>query len=191
VSRRLGLALLVVTTLTACAPPGDGNNPFAHGQEPLCSGQNESIILIAQSVQTATRVPCITGYPAGWSFLDKDVRRDSATYWLTSSVVGVASRAVEVQLLPSCEPRGEPFTDLRAVGADAFLATSATGETRSYVFEGGCIVQQIDLGPETDPLLMEQARSTLGFASREAIARTLDEEYGVTLCGVGAAPCEG
>ena len=47
-----------------------------------------------QSVQTATRLPCIAGYPAGWSFLDKDVRRDSSTYWLTSAVVGAGSRAI-------------------------------------------------------------------------------------------------
>jgi hypothetical protein len=150
------------------------------------------MILIAQSVQSATRLPCITGYPAGWSFLDKDVRRDSTTYWLTSSVVGVASRVIEVQLTASCEPEGEPFTDPRAVGADAYRSTSATGEARSYVFEGGCVVEQIMLPPETtDPAVLEQAKGMLGFIDRQALATTLEERYDVTLCGAGADPCEG
>ncbi len=191
-TRRLAFAILAATTLlSACAPPDDGNNPFAHGKEPLCSEPNESTVLIAQSVQTATRLPCIAGYPAGWSFLDKDVRRDSSTYWLTSAVVGAGSRAIEVQLVPSCEPRGEPFTDVRATGAEAYVTTSSTEETRSFVFDGGCIVERIFLPPDADPELLDQARSTLGFASREAIARELDERYGVTLCGAGADPCEG
>jgi hypothetical protein len=192
VIRRLGLVPLAVAfVLSACAAPQDGSNPFAHGVEPLCSATNETMILIAQSVQSATRLPCVTGYPAGWSFEGKDVRRGSSTYWLSSSAVGAGSKVVEVQLLPSCEPQGEAFTDPRAVGADAYVATSGTGETRSYVFEGGCVVEQILLPPGTDPLLLRQARATLGFASREALAATLQEDHGVTLCGAGAEPCVG
>jgi len=193
VSRRTAFAGLVAAlALTACAPPRDGNNPFAHGVEPLCSATNETMTLIAQSVQTSTRLPCIAGYPAGWSFLDKDVRRGSTTYWLTSSVVGVGSRPVEIKLVASCDPQGERFTDPRAVGADAYRATSATGETNTYVFEGGCVIERIDLPPETTaPTLIAEARSTLGFLNRRALAERLETEYGVRLCGAGAAPCEG
>jgi hypothetical protein len=189
---RLGLVpLAAALVLSACAAPADGPNPFARGAEPLCSATNETMILVAQSVQSATRLPCITGYPAGWSFQGKDVRRGSSTYWLSSSAAGVGSKAVEVQLLPSCEPQGEPFTDPRAIGADAYVATSAMGETRSFVFEGGCVVERILLPPGTDPLLLQQARATLGFASREALAATLLQDQGVTLCGAGAEPCAG
>jgi hypothetical protein len=193
VSRRSAVALLAaVWLLSACSGPQDGTNPFAHGAEPLCSETNETMILIAQSVQGATRLPCIAGFPAGWGFLDKDVRQGSTTYWLTSSVVGVASRAIEVQLLPSCDPQGEPFTDPRAVGADAYVSTSASNETRTFVFEGGCVVERILLPPDgSDPGLMEQARSTLGFLDRQALAAELERRFDVVLCGAGAAPCEG
>jgi len=192
VSRRLVIVLVAVTwLLSACAPPGDGNNLFAHGTEPLCSEANESLILIAQSVQDATRLPCIAGYPAGWSFLDKDVRRGATTYWLTSSVAGAGSRAVEVQLVPSCDPQGEPFNDLRAMGADAYRMTSSTGETNTFVFDGGCVIERINLPETTAPALIDEARSTLGFLDRRALARRLQDEYGVRLCGAGAEPCEG
>lgn len=177
--------------LSACSPPNDGNNPFAHGTEPLCSETNESLVLIAQSVQDATRLPCIAGYPAGWSFLDKDVRRGATTYWLTSSIAGAGSRAVEVQLVPSCDPQGEPFTDPRAVGADAYRAASATSETNTFVFDGGCIVERINLPDTIAPALIDEARSTLGFLDRRSLARQLQDEYGVRLCGAGAEPCEG
>jgi hypothetical protein len=193
VRRRARLTWLIAAlALTACAPPQDGNNPFAHGVEPLCSAANETMTLIAQSVQSATRLPCVAGYPAGWSFLDKDVRRSSTTYWLTSSVVGVGSRPVEIRLVASCDPQGDPFTDPRAVGADMYRATSATGETNTYVFDGGCVIERIDLPPETTaPTLIAEARSTLGFLDRERLAERLEAEYGVRLCGAGAAPCEG
>jgi hypothetical protein len=193
VSRRLAVLLLAsVWLLSACSGPQAGTNPFAHGTEPLCSEANETMILVAQSVQEATRLPCIAGYPAGWSFLDKDVRQGSTTYWLSSSVVGVASKVIEVQLLPSCEPQGEPFTEPRAVGADAYLSISATGETRTYVFEGGCVVETINLPPDgMDPGILKEARSTLGFLDREALAAELERRFDVVLCGAGAAPCEG
>lgn len=185
-------AVIVMFLLSACAPSGGGGGPFAHGTVPLCTEANEALILMAQSVQSATRLPCVAGFPAGWSFLEKDIRKGSTTYWLTSSVVGAGSRAVEVQLIDACEPQGEPFTDRRAVGADAYEAVSASGLTRTYVFEGGCVIERIQLPPgSTDPTLIEEARRTLGFLDRRALASTLDEEYGVTLCGAGAEPCIG
>jgi hypothetical protein len=192
VSARRGSALIVVAlALSACATPDRAGDPFSHGTEPLCSEQNETMILIAQSVQSATRLPCIAGYPAGWSFLDKDVRRGSSTYSLSSSVVGGGVQAVEVQLLPSCDAEGEPFTDERAVGADAYLGTTAAGETRTYLFDGGCVVERIFVPEGTDPELLRQARSTLGFVSREHLAATLEQDHDVILCGAGAEPCEG
>lgn len=192
-TRRLVVVVLVaIWSSTGCSPPRDADNPFAHGVEPLCSSTNETATLIAQSVQSATRLPCIAGYPAGWSFLDKDIRRGSTTYWLSSSVVGAGSKAIEVQLLPSCDPEGEPFTDIRAVGAAAYRVTSTSGETNTYVFDGGCVIERIDLSPGTTvPTLIDEARSTLGFRDREVLAAALEEEYDVVLCGAGAEPCEG
>jgi hypothetical protein len=42
-----------------------------------------------------------------------------------------------------------------------------------------------------DPGILKEARSTLGFLDREALAAELERRFDVVLCGAGAAPCEG
>jgi hypothetical protein len=193
VNRRTLPSLLVLSLLlSACASGSEGG--FFEGRTepaPLCTGSSESLILLAQTVQDSTRLPCITGYPAGWSYGGDDFRRGSATYWLSSAIAGSGSRPVEVQLLPSCERIGERFTVQGTTGVDGYVTTDTAGETRRFLFDGGCIVERISLPSGTDELVLEQARGTLGFFGREVLAFQLQEDHGVTLCGAGAEPCVG
>lgn len=194
--RRTLLALLAASLLlSGCTSGSGGGGDAVIGitPVPVCyrPSDNESIILLAQTVQGSTRLPCITGFPAGWSYAGDDFRRDSATYWLSSAVEGSGSRVVEVQLLPSCDRTGERFVVQNTTGVDGYLSTDAGGETRRYLFDGGCIIERISLPAGTDELLLEQARSTLGFVGREALAFQLEQERGVILCGAGAEPCVG
>jgi hypothetical protein len=78
-------------------------------------GEDTVFVLVAQAVPTATLVPCILEFPAGWSYGGSDVRRGLARYWLSSDRAGV--RSVEIALSPSCdvtglEERVDPATEL-------------------------------------------------------------------------------
>jgi hypothetical protein len=174
-----GLAM-VTAACSAGEPP--------HATQPLCSRPNESMVLLAQTVQDATRLPCITGYPAGWSYGGYEFENGSGTYWLSSSIAGVD--VVEVQLLASCRRVGEPFP-VGIANVEGYRSTDASGETRRFLFEGGCVVQQISPSVAGDDLLLRQARDSLSFQDREALAAELERDYDVILCGAGAEPCVG
>jgi hypothetical protein len=185
-SRRRLLVGLVAVVASACSPAT--RERLTTSIEPLCDPPSQSLILLAQTVQDATQLPCIAGFPAGWSYGGEDFRSGSATYWLTSAIVG--QRAIEVQLLPSCDREGEPFTPEVPTGVAGYVTTEPDGETRRFVFDGGCITQRIAV-PASDRSLLVEARETLGFVDRAGLARRLEADDDVTLCGAGAAPCIG
>jgi hypothetical protein len=180
---------MLATALLASACSSGGGTELSGGTQPLCYQPSESLVLLAQTVQDSSRLPCINGYPAGWRFDGYDVRDGSATYWLSSSIAGY--RVVEVQLLPACERSGDRFTVGGTTGVAGYLTTDPGGETRRFVFEGGCVTERIALPEGTDEIVVEQARGILGFLSREALAASLERDYDVTLCGAGADPCIG
>jgi hypothetical protein len=189
VIRRALLALTLAVPLLAACSPQTGQAELGGRIEPLCHDPTEAIVLLAQAVQGATKLPCIAGYPAGWSYGGDDVRKGSGTFWLDSAIAG--AHAVEITLTPSCdETRGEAI-DPGMEGVEATTTNDPGGETRRYIFEGGCVEQTIALGPDADDALLAEADLTLGFLDRAEIAATLREDYGVTLCGAGAEPCAG
>jgi hypothetical protein len=193
VTRRGALALVILALgLSACGGQVE-EGAFRAGQAPVCSQPNEHMILLAQTVQTSTRLPCITGYPAGWSYAGDDLRNGSATFWLSAVAASPTSmvHTIEVQLVPSCERTGDPFIVRDATGIVGYRTTGPDGETRRYVYRGGCVIETVALPKGTDPLLIDQADGILGFVSREALAAQLERENDVVLCGVGAAPCAG
>lgn len=187
--RRALLAVAVAVPLLASCSPQVGQTELGGRIEPLCHEPTEALILLAQTVQTATQLPCIAGYPAGWSYGGDDFRRDSGTFRLDSAIAGPS--AVEVELLARCEPAGEPIDIPSATGIEATISAGARSETRWFVFDGGCVVQTIALGSSSDEGLLEEARLTLGFLDRAEIAASLQREKGLTLCGAGAEPCAG
>jgi tRNA A-37 threonylcarbamoyl transferase component Bud32 len=61
-------------------------------------GTSNSMILMAQSVPTATAVPCVATLPAGWQHGGLRVKRGRSTFWLGFAPAG--TQAVQVTLLP-------------------------------------------------------------------------------------------
>ena len=68
-------------------------------------GADNGVILMAQSVPTATWVPCISAaLPLGWQFHHFDARNGVSRFWLDSDRDG--QQAVEVRLTESCATGG-------------------------------------------------------------------------------------
>lgn len=185
--RRALLAVAVAVPLLTSCSPQTGQTELGGRIEPLCFEPTQAIVLVAQAVQSATRLPCISNYPAGWSYGGDDFRKGSATFWLDSAIAG--ANAVEVELLPSCTASGDPID--APEGIEGSASTGSQDETRWYAFDGGCIVQTIALGSGSDGGLLDEAELTLGFLDRAEVAATLKRDFGVTLCGAGAEPCAG
>ncbi len=153
-------------------------------------------ILVAQAVPSATLVPCIIEFPAGWSYGGSDVRRGSARYWLSSDRAG--TRSAEIELTSSCdvtglEERSDPVTELGVRVYQEPLSYQPYVANRYFVFEGGCVVYRwrFAAGAEEAPNLAYEAVAAMTFLPRSHLVRLVDDEIGLTLCGADAPPCTG
>jgi hypothetical protein len=185
-------ALLAGGLLTGCA--GDSTAITA---APLCSDRSGSadngVILMAQSVPTATWVPCISNaLPLGWRFHHLDARNSVSRFWLDSDRDGL--QAVEVRLEKSCDTAGatevpsdhEGMTRLERVDR---ISPSYTGE-RYYRFDGGCMTVVFSLDGDNAGEALGLASQVVGAVPRSELAAQVQEESGGRL-SLDPAPGEG
>ena len=161
------LATLVVAVGAALAACSPGMNSDT---EPTCRNTG-TLILQAQAVPTAERLPCITLLPVGWSVFDMDVESGRAEFSLSNDRAGI--RAVRVALTPSCDtsrateiPTDEPGTrrfELIESVRPGFAAV------RSYTFPGGCVTYRFRL-KEAGRALVNEASLAVTFVTREQVA---------------------
>lgn len=154
--------------------------------------ESEFFVLMAQSVPSATLLPCIRALPAGWTYGGSDVNSGSSRFWLDSDRAGI--HAVEVSLTTSCEVAG---------ALDVTNSTTETGvrdylrelvlhpytANRYFTFPGGCVTYRYRFGAKADPILALEADEALTFGPREAVVAKVSRSLGLTLCGAGAPPC--
>ncbi|HEY2802977.1 MAG TPA: hypothetical protein VGJ67_03565, partial [Actinomycetota bacterium] len=86
-------SVVVVSLLPACS----SQQPF---REASCDFSDTGLVLAAQSVPSATFLPCIKSLPIGWTFGGADVRNGLDRFWLDSDRAGI--HAVEVSLARGC-----------------------------------------------------------------------------------------
>ena len=109
-TRRRRTLVAAVAALVIALPLGGCGVPQGQAA-PLCrlpSEGAETLVLLAQAVPTADRVPCVASYPAGWHFADLDVRSGGGWFTLDNDRAGVS--AVRVELTPTCDTSG--FTEI-------------------------------------------------------------------------------
>ena len=142
---------------------------------PSCEGDDNTLVLMAQSVPTASLVPCITQLPSGWSVMSNEVKMGATAVQFGNTANGSPSGvklrftaecdigdAVEV---PSDEDEAQRFETVEEV-------TAGYRGTRYYVFDGGCVTLNFDLPGEGWSAVVNDSSSAMTFAPREDI-----EEY--------------
>ena len=182
-----GAAFALQATVAMAAPAYD----LGVSGTPTC-GTGNLMTLMAQSVPSATAVPCIESLPAGWEAGGAHVRRGRAMFWLHSDRGG--SRAVEAQLLPpgQCPVAGTVEVPSDEVGMRRFEQPERLPpnlrSSRTYLFEGGCITYRFSFdGPATAALMFDVDRA-LGAEPRAELVADVEDRTGLRLCGAGA-PC--
>jgi hypothetical protein len=163
---------------------------------PACSRPESSIIILeAQSVPSATRLPCIADLPIGWSFAGIETRNDQTVFWLDHDRAGI--HAVEVSVRPSCDiasavqvPPSPDETDMRIYQRPTTLEPGFSG-SRYQVFEGGCIEYRYSFSDDADPTLVIEADQAISTVPRSDLVAEVADRYDLILCGAGAPPCEG
>ena len=191
--RRRGASSLVVVmvagTLAACSgragDASEANCPVEEG---------ELFVLIAQSVPSATLLPCIEELPAGWTYGGSDVRRGSTRFWLDSDRGGF--HAVEVSLTASCRIAGAvDVTNSTTEGGVRVYVHEFTlhpfSANEYFVFPGGCVTYRFRFDADAPATLALEADEAVTFGLRTVLVELVERELGLTLCGAGAPPCVG
>ena len=163
----LGLTLFVVSQLFMLVRP-------AHDVEvthtPAC-GTESVTILVAQSVPSATLVPCVAAIPSGWELGGVHVRRGRADFELSSDLDGIRGTEeaeVEVTLQPvdDCDVSGASQVPSDEIGADRFEQIErlppGLAAIRYYLFPGGCVTYRYRLQRRRQPGPRLRRRSGAG-----------------------------
>lgn len=184
---RLALGIVLLAGTTACSADTEAR--------PLCTETDSSVLVLeAQSVPSATQLPCIAELPIGWRFGGSDIRDDGTTLWLDHDRAGI--HAVEIELSASCDvgdavevPPAPDEIGMRAYQAPTDL--DPFEGTRTLVFDGGCIEERFRFAPGSEASLVIEADRALSTLPRTTIVSEVRRDLDLTLCGAGAPPCEG
>jgi hypothetical protein len=173
------LVLLAGTGLGGCA-----SNTTASAELPVCEDSDDreaadGVVLMAQSVPTASWVPCLRReLPNGWRFQHLDARSDGARFWLNSDRAG--DEAIEVRLEASCDTTGATRIASDREGQERYERILQTTPDfhgdRYYVFDGGCITFAFRLDGEARGEALGLATQTVGAISRDDLRAQVTEE---------------
>jgi membrane-associated phospholipid phosphatase len=157
-------------------------------RSPDCAGLLglEPSMLVAQSVPSATYVPCIKAIPQGWQYHGMDVQNGKTKIFFDSdrSVGQDSQHELVVALQPSCTAKGKEMSsehpgmrrfDDVTPGSDEFSGF------RRFTFEGGCIVYRFDFDGDDWPNFVSAASLAIDFRSRDALNRLVEDRLGLSL----------
>jgi hypothetical protein len=190
-ARRVGLLLLVVplTALLALVFPlvlvNNDRTTTLLNLTSLDCDQPEPLWLQAQSVPSASLVPCVPSLPAGWRFVNASegplpsaARNGWSMFTLAKYQVG----ALVVRLSATCDttraiqrPSDQPGTQRYERTDQGRSGPAAIWYT---VFPGGCVTAQLHSTSAADAAFAIEASSIIDFTTRQALQQALDQRSG-------------
>jgi len=186
-----GVALIGVTLTFSQFKPINDPVPGT----PSC-GTGNVMVLMAQTVPSATSLPCLASVPAGWGLAGVHMARGEARFTIASDDQR-GHQTAEATLLPpeECALTGAVEIPSERAGMRRFQrperAPPDQRVTRYYVFDGGCVRYRYVFHGDANPSLSSDADSALGFVDRAAVVDEFRSRTGLRLCGAEAPPCPG
>jgi hypothetical protein len=160
--------------LTGCASAGD--------RVPGCRDPLR-LAIVAQSVPSASYLPCIRDLQPGWITSGFDPSQDGTSFLLDSD--RSPGRPVTVQLTAGCRISGASPSPARAPGVLSYTRLDSIRPRfagRLYdVFPGGCVTYTFDFSHGSQIALMEQFKAAVGLYPRQQLRLVLKQELGVEL----------
>jgi hypothetical protein len=119
----------------------------------------ERLILFAQSVPSASQIPCVDGLPVGWEIREIETRTGEAVIHFSDDATDVESAAV---FRASC-----------GIGPDGALSgvllerNRPSAREHAFLFAGGCVAIEFedDVGAET----VDELLGLISFISRSEL----------------------
>jgi tRNA A-37 threonylcarbamoyl transferase component Bud32 len=191
-ARRVGLLLLVVPVAALLIPTArlvvennDQTTTLLSLTSLDCAADLEPLWLQAQSVPSASLVPCVRSLPAGWRFANlpegprpSAARNGWSTFTLRKYLVG----SLLVRLSATCDTTGAVQRPSDQPGAQRYERTgqgrSGRAATWHTVFPGGCVTAQLDWTSAAGAGFAAEASSIIDFTTRQALRQALEERSG-------------
>lgn len=169
-----GIALLVIVT-AGCSVSNDPSG-LPTCEQPA-SGLNSALVLMAQSVPTASQLPCVRSVPVGWEFDGFQARNGRARFQLIAS--REQSREVVVEMRDECDVTGAAQLPGQESGIRRFERITGAGSVyageRYHVYQGGCTTYRFDLPGTIGRQALNTVAGALGFVSRETLRQQVRE----------------
>jgi len=181
VAARVALAALAALVVAASALFGAGC-ATVRSPVPSCTSFGR-LALVAESVPTASYVPCLARLPAGWAASGFDASNGRTRFTLTSD----RSRGtpVRVALLPACDVADATPTSPRAPGARTYTVLRTVSPryagTLTDVFAGGCVTYQFDFQRGPHIALMEEFEGAITLYPRQQLSVEVHRRLGVSI----------
>jgi tRNA A-37 threonylcarbamoyl transferase component Bud32/membrane-associated phospholipid phosphatase len=182
-ARRVGLLACAagLAALLGVALFGSFNNDIALktslNLDSLSCTDFEPLLLEAQSVPSASMVPCVAALPSGWTLGDIAVNDGRSVLSFDSDRAGKG--AMTVRLSAGCDLAGA--IRARAEGAGLLryqrverLAPRYTA-TRLDVFPGGCVASRLVAAAANSEQLSQESSRILGLVSRDSLRLELEQ----------------
>jgi membrane-associated phospholipid phosphatase/tRNA A-37 threonylcarbamoyl transferase component Bud32 len=138
-------------------------------------GHLEPLWLMAQSVPSASLIPCVQLMPVGWSVAEVAVNNGRSLITLDHDRGGKA--ALVVRLTASCDLTGATEVASEQPGARRYLRVDGdaprSSATRFYTFPGGCVTQRFSAAALSGLRMSETAASEFGFITRDELRQAL------------------
>jgi hypothetical protein len=176
---RARLAAGLAAVLLATAATVTGCAAFS-ATAPGCN-QPLRLAIVAQSLPSASYLPCIRTLPPGWSTSGFRAAPGGTSFLLNSD--RSPGRPVRVRLSATCRPGEASPSPPRAPGAVTYtrLASIIPRFAGSLydVFLGGCVSYSFDFALGSQIALMEQFEQAVGLYPRQQLRLVLKRELGV------------
>ena len=187
-ARRVGLMGLVAALVVVIgAPIGTWtlNNDVAvktplgtpFGVSDVGCNDLEPLWLMAQSVPSASLVPCVESRLPGWTVENVAVNDGRSVITFDHDRAGDA--AVVMRMAAACETVGAAEAPSQEPGVRRFVRrerlAGALSETWYDQFPGGCVTYQLHSATDPKGQFANEAPSLLGFTTREALRQALSQ----------------
>jgi membrane-associated phospholipid phosphatase len=137
----------------------------------------EALWLEAQSVPSASLVPCVRSLPAGWTLAGVTVNDGRSVLSFDHDRAGPG--AMVVRLTAACTPSGAVQGPSGTAGVRHYQGIeSRSGEfTATWYdqFPGGCVTSRLHLTSDPNGEFAAQAPQVLGFTARAALQEALNQ----------------
>ena len=141
------------------------------------------LAIVAQSVPTASYVPCLVAVPEGWEVTRFEAKSGRTRLSLVPDRGG--GRTVDIELAEQCDVAGATPQPARSEGARTYLRLSGISSryagTLIDVFAGGCVRYRFDFDRGPHIPLMEELRGAVELFPRRQLELDLRRRYGVEL----------